>query len=90
MPAVVEIEMKPQEAVVVKNYQITVTTLIIVQSTVKSRMLSKERSLVSDTEARIQLPSITMRRKKISMLKARSAKKKNKKMTCRMIHNSNN
>ena len=78
MPAVVEIEMKPREAVAVKNYQITVTTLTIVQSTVKSRMLSKERSLGSDIEARIRHPSITMRRKKISMSKARSARRKSK------------
>ena len=78
MPAVVEIEMKPQEAVVVKNYQITVTTLIIVQSTVKSRMLSKERNLGSDTEARIRHPNISMRRNEISMSKARSARRKSK------------
>ena len=78
MPAVVEIEMKPREAVVVKNYQITVTTLITVQSTVKSRMLSKERSLGSDTEARIRHPNISMRRNEISMSKARSARRKSK------------
>ena len=82
--------MTSPEAGAVKNNRITVTTLIRVQSTVKSRMLSKERSLGSDIEARIQPQSIYMKRSEISMSKARSAKRRSREMKCRMTHNSNN